>query len=76
MYFKIIAAFIISMLNLELATPEGDEKFNKHNSLIQNYNLMSCQVNNTARLVLIDAISLTALRMSRMKNNSLKLNIH
>lgn len=28
---------------------------------------MSCQVNNTVRLVLIDAISLTALRMSRMK---------
>lgn len=59
------------MLELELATPEADKKCNKHNSLIQKYNLMSCQVNNTVRLVLIDAISLTALRMLRMKNNSL-----
>lgn len=57
------------MLEFELATPEADKKCNKHNSLIQKYNLMSCQVNNTVRLVLIDAISLTALRMLRMKNN-------
>ena len=48
------------MLGLDLATPEADEKCNKHNSLIEKYSLMSWQVSNTVRLVLIDAISLTA----------------